>query len=93
MKAFDAKAFSTGVNRGVYAALVITAIAAALVISTTATHAGLTISDQRYWPAEVHAQGARSLSDARASYPRPAVKTPATECRYEGGPKTGQQNC
>lgn len=93
MTAFDAKAFSIGVTRGLYAALVITTIAAALIASTTTSHAGLTISDQRYWPAQVHAQSSRGPADAQASYPRPAVKPPVEECRYEGGPKTGQQSC
>lgn len=93
MTAFDAKAFSTGVTRGLYAALVITAIAAALIGSTTTSHAGLTISDQRYWPDQVHAQSSRGPADAQASYPRPTTKPPIAACRYEGGPKTGQQNC
>ena len=89
---FSAKTFSNGVLRGMYGALVACTLAATLLMSTTASHAGLTISDQRYWPNQARSQTTYAPFDAQASTTRPS-RVPATSCRYEGGPKVGEQLC
>jgi hypothetical protein len=70
---------------------VITAIfAAGVLFSATQSQAGLTISDQRYWPNEVHAL-TDSAMNAQASMKVQKAKErqskPSTECQQFGDPR------
>ncbi len=62
-------------------------LAASFTLATIgAAHAGLLISDQRYFPNQAHSFNATVL-DAQASMDTPLIS--ARSRAYQGGPKTG----
>ena len=75
---------------------VVTASAAvSMFAAVAAAQAGTTISDQRYWPNEIHSLGARtsgSVFDALASVDGVVPAPAANAVVYRGGPKTGTRS-